>query len=476
MSWAPAPPPRRRLWPPVVVSVVAVLGLAAAGFVVVGSAEPAHPDEWDERVAPLADYVERERGLSFDHPVTVEFLSDEEYSAAARSDEGELSEDDRASIEESGAVYEALALVPAGTDLVQTTNDMADSGTLAFYDPETERVTVRGTEMSTGLAVTLVHELVHVAQDQAFDLERPRPGHTSGASEGFDALVEGDATRVEVAYIETLSLEEQDAYWDEYDAEYEESQDQLAEVPGALQALFGAPYALGQPMVELIVEDGGNAAVDAAFDEPPTSSEHLFDPRSYFADDAPADVDGGDLPDGAEQIGLRDELGATALFLMLADRIDPLVALEAADGWGGDTYVGYRLGERVCVRVDLVGDSQADTDELAAAFDDWSSAVQGATVAVDDETIALDRCSDAAGETADAADPAPGGAYEALALPATRAQLMARSAAEGRPHDEAFRVGDCFVRRVPLATIVDASAAEELPEEVLDALLLCGAP
>ncbi len=53
---------------------------------------------------------------------------------------------------------------------------------------------------------------------------------------------------------------------------------------------------------------------------------------------------------------------------------------------------------------------------------------------------------------------------------------MALSAADGRPQDEAFRVGDCFVRRVPLATIVEANDADELPEDVLDALRLCGAP
>ena len=41
---------------------------------------------------------------------------------------------------------------------------------LAFYDPETERVTVRGTEVDPGLAVTLVHELTHVLQDQVFGI------------------------------------------------------------------------------------------------------------------------------------------------------------------------------------------------------------------------------------------------------------------------------------------------------------------
>lgn len=457
------------------VGVVAVVGLAAGALVVVNGGDD-HPDEWDERVAPLAEFVERERGLSFDHPVTVEFLTEEEYSSASRTDEGALTDEDRQTIDEWGAIFTALGLVPEGTDLLDTTNEMSDAGTLAFYDPATERVTVRGTEMSTGLAVTLVHELVHVAQDQAFDLERPPPGTSSGAFEAYDALIEGDASRIELAYLGTLSGEEQTTYWDDYDAELDESQDQLSDVPGALQALFAAPYVLGQPVVDIIASDGGNTAVDEAFDDPPASGEHLFDPRSYFADDAPADVDTPDVPDGAERIGTADELGATTLFVLLSERIDPLEALTAADGWGGDRYVAYRLDDRTCVRVDLVGDSPTDTDEIGRALESWAAVGPAGAASVDTtgEAVALESCAGAAGAaTAPPGAPAEGRSYDALGLPAARVQLMAVAAGAGQDPDDAFAVGDCFVRSVPLDLIVKANQADEPPQEVLDAVDRC---
>lgn len=475
VPYAPPARPARR-GPVVVVSLVAVAGLLLAAVVVsAGSSGIDHPDEWDERVVDLAAFVERERGLDFEHPVTVEFLTEDEYSERARVDEGMLTESDRADIEDSAAVFEALGLVPAGTDMLETSNEMADTGTLAFYDPMTESVSVRGTEMTTGLAVTLVHELVHVAQDQAFDLEAP-PVDEDSAFEAYDALVEGDAVRVEMAYVESLSLDEQDTYWADYEEQYDESEADLSDVPGALQALFAAPYVLGQPVVDLIAADGGNSAVDDAFEDPPSSSEHLFDPRSYLDLDLPASVDQPELPRGADEIGESGPLGATTLFVMLAERIDPVTALGAADGWGGDMSVAYRDGDRVCVRVDLVGDTDTDTGEIAAALQGWVDAGSAGTASVEqgDDVVAFESCAgppdgdgDGGGESSPAGE---GASFDALALPASRSQIMVMATDGGLPTDDAFTVGDCFVHRVPLDTITLANESAEPPAEVMEAI------
>lgn len=466
-------------------SLVAVLGLVLAAVVVSAGGGIDHPDEWDERVADLAAFVERERGLDFEHPVAVEFLTEDEYSERARVDEGMLTEADRADIEDSAAVFEALGLVPGGTDLLETSNEMADTGTLAFYDPMTETVSVRGTEVTTGLEVTLVHELVHVAQDQAFDLEDP-PLDDDAAFEAYDALVEGDAVRVELAYVDSLSLDEQDGYWADYEEQYDESEAGLADVPAALQALFAAPYVLGQPVAELIAADGGNGAVDDAFEDPPSSSEHLFDPRSYLDLDVPTSVDEPELPRGADEIGESGPLGATTLFVMLSERIDPLVALGAADGWGGDMSVAYRDDDRTCVRVDLVGDTDTDTREIAEALQAWVGAGSpgAATVEHGDDVVSFESCagppaggggeSGAGGEgegTGEGIPPAGGGAsFDALALPASRSQIMVMATDGGLPTDDAFAVGDCFVHRVPLETITQANESAEPPAEVMEAI------
>lgn len=455
---------------------VAVVGLLIAAVVVLPDRGPDHPDAWDERVADLALFVERERDLEFEHPVRVEFLSEREYSEATRIDGGLLTDEDRAMIEDSTAILEAFGLVPTGTDLLDTTNEMADAGTLAFYDPTTETVTVRGTELTPVVEATVVHELTHVAQDQAFDLERTLDAESSGAHDGFRALVEGDAMRIEMSYVESLPSAEEDAYWDEYLGELGDAEAGLEAIPSSLQAMFAAPYVLGDPLVALIAADGGNAAVDEAFEAPPASSEHLLDPGSFFAGDAPADVDEPELPGGARRIGQPDALGAVGLFVMLGERIDPVVALAAADGWGGDAYVAYRDGDRTCARVDLVADTPADLDEMAAALADWVAAgpAGAASVVVAGETVTLEACAAPAG----AADPGrePGG--DAFALAAVRAQVAAMGATEiGLDRDEALALGSCFVDRISFDTLVEANASAEpspgVAEAVDDALAGC---
>jgi hypothetical protein len=452
------------------------LGSAAvlvAGAVVIRQSgkELGHPDAWDPRVSDLVAFVEDERGLSFEHPVRVDFLTTEEYSDASRVDEEALTEKDRRLIEESSAILEALGMVPAGTDMFDTTNEMTDAGTLAFYDPLTETVSVRGTELTTVVEVTLVHELTHVAQDQAFDLEQPRGDGSAAAYEGFRALAEGDALRIELAYLDTLSPQEQAAYWADYGGQVDQADADLAEVPPAVQAMFAAPYVLGDPLVAMIAADGGNAAMDDAFVSPPASGEHLLNPRSFFAGDAPVDVDEPDVPPAVDRLGAPDVLGAVGLFVMLSQRIDPVAALGAADGWGGDRYAAYDDGTRTCAHVDLVADSPADRDELAGALRTWvDTGPDGAgSVAVLGDTVALESCAIAPGQET---GPAPaGGALGALNLPAARAQFAALGASEtGLAPDAAAAYGQCVVDRLPLDAILQAGDGAEPSAEVTAAV------
>jgi hypothetical protein len=460
-----------------VVAGVVFLGVVAGAAVVVvrGGGGPSHPDEWDERVVDIADFVERERGLEFEHPVALDFLTSDEYADRTRVDQGDLTDEDRELFEDGAAPLRALGLVPADADLLESTNDLADTGTLAFYDPVADRISVRGTELSVDVRVTLAHELVHVLQDQHFDLGAAwdDPETTSERFAGFTALLEGDAIRIENAYIDALDADELDNYFDTSGELADEAEAGLDDVPGVLVARELAPYALGPSLVDLIAADGGNAAVDDAFEDPPASTEHMVDPRAYFGGDGAHHIAAPDVPDGAEPVGEEDSLGALTLFLLLSERIDRLEALTAADGWGGDAFMAYDDDGRTCVDLAVEGDTAADDDEIQRALEAWAAAGPDDAASVDAGgagATVLTSCTPEEGADG-GEDPAPGDrALDALTVPAVRAQIMWASSAGDLEVDAAFAAGDCFVRAVPLATLVEANESPDPSEDVTAAI------
>jgi hypothetical protein len=451
------------------VAVVACLGLTGgAVYLVTDDRGRSHPDAWDERLVDLVAFVEDERELRFDHPVAVDFLTAEQYSERTRVEEAELTREDRRLIDEGTAPLRALGLVPADFDALEASNDLSDTATLAYYDPFRERIAVRGTDMTTDLRVTLAHELVHVLQDQHFDLEEMLDDGdpTGDRLAGHLALIEGDAVRIEQAYVRSLPADERASYLDGVGQASGEAQEQLDAVPGVLVAMEGAPYALGPSLVELIAAEGGNDAVDAAFDDPPATTEHIVDPRSYLARDSAHEVTAPVVPTGGEQIGEQDSLGALPLFLLLSERIDPLVALTAADGWGGDAYVVYDRRGTTCVDLAVEGDSARDGEELFEAFEAWVSAgpADAARVRSDGGLAVVTAC-----DPRNGAEPS-GPALDALILPTVRAQAMLAATGAATDADEAFGAADCFVRAVPLRQLVQANESPEPPAAVVAAI------
>ncbi len=371
------------------------LGIVAAGLLVLGGVAvatgsfaeggPDHPEEWDPRVADLAAFVADERGLDFDHPVHVDFLTPAEYTAATTDVDDTIAEDERKELDRYAAQLRALGVASGEVDLVAAFNQVSDGGTLAFYDPTDQRVRVRGTAVSVGLEVTIVHELTHALQDQHFDLDRLYASDLdTGAATAFRGLAEGDALRIEESYTaDELTDAERTTYDEEYASSLAESLTATTEVPPYLSATFGAPYALGQPFVRMLVGQGGNERVDEAFGSPPDTDEHLFDPTSFLAGEGSAgDLDLGFQDD--DELFDEGSFGATSWYLFLAERIDPKVAFEATLGWDGDQFAAVERDGVTCVRAAFAGSSEDDEDEMAAALEKWVAAMPGDAAEVDE--------------------------------------------------------------------------------------------
>lgn len=477
MPQPPPPPPpagrrRSRPGPWTALAVVIVLVLGAGAVVVLRGGGSSSPSTWDSRITDLVRYDEVQRGLRFKHPVPVDFLTPEEYSARTRtSGSAQLSEQDKRDLQTTQGELRAFGLIGADVDLLGASDDLADSGTLAFYDSDTKRITVRGTEMTVDLRVTLVHELVHVLQDQWFDLNKTEEGFTtSGASEAFRALVEGDATRIEDSYVADLPKADRDAYDRATASSDEQSSADLKSVPPVLQTFFAAPYALGPQAVALIAADGGNSAMDDAFRNPPASEHDLLDPRGLLGREKPVQVQAPQLPAGVSASDDEGDIGAFTWYIVLSSRLDAKAALSVVDGWAGDAFVAYQQDGRSCITADYVGADPAATRAMADALRAWTAAgPEGAAqVVAKGDSVEIQACDPGATAVAPAGD-----LMQALVLAELRLEAIVDAVQNGGYGiDEGWTYGVCFIEQLTPEQLqaIGPGAVDAPPQAVLDAL------
>lgn len=357
------------------VAALLVVGAAVTGGVLWLNRGPDYPDHWDSRVDDLVDYVEKERGLDFEHPVYIDFLSEEDFEEQVTSEETDLTDEDKEDIEHDGAVMRALGLLDHDVDLFDAVNDLYGGGVLGLYDPEDERIRVRGEKLTLAVKATLVHELTHVLQDQHFDLEGKSKEleeiDDSSQTAAWQALVEGDANRIQTSWTQDLPADDKKQLAEDAAEEQKATLRKLKDVPPFLRTSLGSSYAFGEALLALATQIDGDDEVDDLFEHPPTTEEQLLDPWTLLTDEEePVEVDTPGLAKGEKDFD-DDTFGSPSLLFVLAERIDPKQALAAADGWGGDHYVSFERGRTTCIRIDYRGDTKRDVTEMRTALRQW---------------------------------------------------------------------------------------------------------
>ena len=303
------------------------------------------------------------------NPIPPKFMTRLELEAVLNDDLEESKED----IVKSQKLLKLLGLIPQDADLHAMLLSLYTEQVVGFYDTETEELYVitGKAEMTPLDEVTLAHEYVHALQQQHFDIGAMSKAveNDSEAYSALSALIEGDAVIVQSEYALTyLTLSQRQAML------IEASNSPVFDAsPYFLQRTLQFPYNEGANMVNYLLVAGGWEAIEDAYRNPPTSTEHVLHPQKYLAGEAPINVS---LPETTSNLGTSwqvaydDVLGEFFLRTYLETHVRASEASRAAAGWGGDRFnlLEGPQGE-LCLVVLLVWDSERDAQEFFNLLD-----------------------------------------------------------------------------------------------------------
>jgi hypothetical protein len=355
---------------------------ATPGVPASASTEPSGPS-LEEVSREIATQVETIREL----PQLSEVERRVVDAAAMRAEvEAELDkETPPGSLDPDERLAKVLGLLPPHASLDALYRELLGSQVVGLYAPDRKALYVlqpAGGRLGPSARMIYAHEFTHALQDQHFDLTTY--GDSSNDPEQGDrglariSLVEGDAQVVMLAWAQTrLSVEELlQAARESADPA---SQAILAAMPAYLRETTLFPYTAGSTFVTALQSAGGWAAVDAAYADPPTTTEQVMHTDKYTSREAaiPVEVPANlaSRMGSGWSVGREDTLGEFILQVWLRGSGDPSAgALKAAAGWGGDRIVlldgpdGQR-GAALLTAWDSVEDAREFVDQARVAID-----------------------------------------------------------------------------------------------------------
>ena len=344
--------------------------------------------DFDRTIDTIIAFDEKVRGLKFKTRPVVVALSEGDFVARYQAETDDDYAKHKADFESATVVMSAVGLLKPGVSYYETTKAFGSAGVLGFYDPKTKELSVRGNKLTPFVRTVVAHELTHALDDQWFGLDRPQYDDAKDEiSFGFSALAEGNARRIENAYRASLSAGDQ-ASADREEASYGSSF-QANQFTQSFLKLQLAPYSLGEKFVGDLLDFGGQKALDAAFNDPPTTSEEVINLDKYVAKEGrvnvtPPPADGALVDDGV--------LGQIVVQYLLESAISSAQANQAAAGWSGDWYVAWTANGSSCLRTAIQMDTPKDTSDLKSAFDKWVGTRPKASVTSTANTVTVTSC------------------------------------------------------------------------------------
>ncbi len=330
----------------------------------------------------FADYlarVERVRALRASAPVRALRVAEDDLVAhVERSFRKELPDHALRGTEE---MLRGLGVVPAEFDFEQAMLSLLRSELAGLYDPRKDALFIRRELEGEELDATLLHELVHALQDQAYDLDEFSAYKEEGTdrSSALSALAEGDATSAMYDGMFDLEAERTgrpkmtalDLSIGQLTAGMQAAAegDPSGSIPRIVRRSLLAPYLDGIRFVQELRQRGGWEAVNDAWKNPPDSTEQVLHVERFLARETPIATSLIAPPDGGKwSRTLSDVWGEQSVRLVFQEHETPLEASQRATDWGGDRIAAYADGEQRAVTWHLVTDTEPAAERYLEGF------------------------------------------------------------------------------------------------------------
>ncbi len=286
------------------------------------------------------------RGLDEKQPVEPTIVSPDEMATILRK--ANETDTPPALLSAYERLYHAMGVLPKESKLADVFQDLLESQVGGLYSPADKKLYVVSKGGGVGPLEKFLysHEYTHALQDQNFDLQKFQPESLQDQSDeqlARQSLVEGDA------YVTMTYWLQKNSSPGDMAAVFAGSNDPTAQqalsrIPPivASQILFSALQ--GTVWVLGLQTQGGYEAVNAAFADPPKSTEQILHPDKWASREAPIDVK---LPANLASklgtgwsVGLEDTFGEHQLGVWISGEVPsaglPKDPPAAAAGWGGD--------------------------------------------------------------------------------------------------------------------------------------------
>ena len=302
-------------------------------------------------VARALSYVSGLRELAALGPVNGRIISrDEMVERVERSLDTEIPPE---VVSASGEILFALGTVPASYDYRSGLLAVMRSELLGFYEPREKTMFLGGDLHGQELDATLWHELVHALQDQHYGLGKllvwsDDAGDWQGA---VHALAEGDATSAMVdGLFADRGMRAPDLPDSVMDLQGALSAGTALQVPPIVKRSVVAPYVDGMAFVNALRRRGGWAAVAAAWQRLPASTEQILLLDKYDSGEKPEPLPAlAPSALGPTRVVYSDVYGEETLRILFEEWMPARAAREAASGWAGDRVSTFSDGERTSV-------------------------------------------------------------------------------------------------------------------------------